>query len=365
MALRGASLLELVAFQEESEMAGIYRRGRIWWARTQRNGREYRQSLKTASRNVALKRFKEWEENVSAFAHGFKVRRSYQDAMYHFLTSHVPNLKPKSQARYRTSAKKLTSQFENYDLHQITHGKLKEFEIWRRSEGAKAPTIRRDLACLSSMFETIITDWDLEIVNPVPQFLKKRRKRGLRESQPRTRYLTHEEEVELLAHAADYLKPMIEFAIDTGLRLEEQFSLTWANVSLERSEITIRNTKSGVDRVVPLLKRSAQNSAHFSRHIKPPHYVFHKKDGSRYIRVTRGLAGAARRAGIKGLTWHDLRRTCGCRLLQDYELSIEQVSKWLGHKSIAQTQRAYAFLEVDQLHEAVKDRTETGTGDAD
>jgi integrase len=49
---------------------------------------------------------------------------------------------------------------------------------------------------------------------------------------------------------------------------------------------------------------------------------------------------------IEPLSWHDLRRTCGCRLLQDYQRSRGQVSKWLGHASISVTERNYAFLTV-------------------
>ena len=69
--------------------------------------------------------------------------------------------------------------------------------------------------------------------------------------------------------------------------------------------------------------------------------------------MTRGLAGAAKRAGIKDLRWHDLRRTCGCRLLQEHRMRMEEVAKWLGHQSMGQTERAYAFLEVDDLHAAM------------
>jgi len=56
---------------------------------------------------------------------------------------------------------------------------------------------------------------------------------------------------------------------------------------------------------------------------------------------------------IPDLIWHDLRRTCGCRLLQVWKMSMEEVSKWLGHSSVTQTEKVYAFLEVKQLHDAV------------
>ena len=65
------------------------------------------------------------------------------------------------------------------------------------------------------------------------------------------------------------------------------------------------------------------------------------------------LKVAARRAGINDLIWHDLRRTCGCRLLQDYGASMKEVCDWLGHSSVLVTEQRYAFLRVDDLHRRV------------
>lgn len=339
---------------------------RYWWGRVQRDGRIFRKSLKTTVRSVAEKRLAAWREELDAIGYGEQPARTYDEAMLHFLEGHVPTLKPSSQRRYRASAKGLTVELTGLPLHRITSGRLSDFEAIRRGQGASAPTIRRDLACLSSMFETVILDWDLEIPNPVPIFLKKRAKRGqLKESPPRVRYLDHEEETRLIAHASPYLRPMIIFAIDTGLRLEEQLSLVWAQVNLQRREISLTVTKTGTPRRVPILPRTLDLLEHHPRFLRSE-YVFHKQtDGSRFGKLTRGLAGAAKRAKIKNLRWHDLRRTCGCRLLQDHGLSMEQVGKWLGHKLITQTQRAYAFLEVDQLHAAIQADKETVKGRAD
>ena len=46
-------------------------------------------------------------------------------------------------------------------------------------------------------------------------------------------------------------------------------------------------------------------------------------------------------------------RTCGCRLLQNHGLSFAQVRDWLGHLNVQQTERAYAFLTVENLKEAI------------
>ena len=61
-----------------------------------------------------------------------------------------------------------------------------------------------------------------------------------------------------------------------------------------------------------------------------------------------------KRAQIARASWHDMRRTCGCRLLQEHDMSFEKVSAWLGHADVRVTQQRYAFLRVEQLHDAIR-----------
>lgn len=348
-------------------MATLYKRpdSKFWQARFQYKNQDYRTSTDTTSRTVAERRAEKWEAEIKELAWGGMAPRDFMDAMHEFLTVHGKTLKPQSLRRYMVSAKALIPHFKGKKLHKIARADLAEYEMVRREEGVTAPTIRRDLACLSSMF-SFEMEFERVGYNPVPAFLKSRKKRGLREAKPRTRYLSHDEEHRLLEAAPDYLRPMIAFAIDTGLRLDEQLSLTWPQVSRSRQQIMLEDTKSDDPRIIPLLPRAVTILGTVTRHIRPhgePDWVFCKRDGSRYGKLTRGLTAAAKRAGIKHLRWHDLRRTCGCRLLQDRKASMEEVSKWLGHESITQTERAYAFLENEQLHERVG--TNPGTEHAD
>lgn len=66
-------------------------------------------------------------------------------------------------------------------------------------------------------------------------------------------------------------------------------------------------------------------------------------------------------AGLKDVRWHDLRRTCGCRRIQDHGWKLEEVKALLGHSSVVVTEKIYAFLRVEDL-EAVRspDRHKAG-----
>jgi len=107
---------------------------------------------------------------------------------------------------------------------------------------------------------------------------------------------------------------------------------------------------------VPIVERSYRLLTHHPVFLGKP-WVFHRDSGDRYSTkspyIWECFKKIARNAGVEDVTIHDLRRTCGCRLLRDRRMSLEVVSKWLGHSSVLVTERVYAFLEIDQLHEAV------------
>jgi hypothetical protein len=46
-------------------------------------------------------------------------------------------------------------------------------------------------------------------------------------------------------------------------------------------------------------------------------------------------------------------------------MDIYKVARWLGHASVAVTERSYAFLGRDDLHAALRLGTKLGTGHAD
>lgn len=336
-------------------MASIYKRGKIYWARAERDGRDLRRSLKTTNRTIAEKRLGEWVTELDHVAAGGKPKRTFEEAATRFVNEHLPTLKPGAAKRYGVSLQVLTMHLGSLSLDQISSGKLADFEAARRLDGVTSGTIRRDLACLSSML-TSAEDWEWIDIggNIVPAYLRRRSRRGLKEAPPRTRYLTEAEEGRLLREAAPDVAIAIQLAIDTGLRREELFSLTWGQVNMTRGIIaTTTDTKSKRSRSVPLPPRSAQNIARLPRWIDCKHVLVNPDTGNRYMQMNKGLAGAVRRARLPHLCWHDLRRTAGCRWLQRDGRSMEEVSILLGHSGVDVTQKCYAFLDGETVAQSV------------
>ena len=343
----------------------LYKRGKIWWGRVQHKGDRHEESLGTENKAAARDRLAKWVARKQAENWGEKPRRSLNEAIDQFAAKHFRKLKPSSVTRYLVSIERLTEHFNLLDetlfLDDIGSARLIGFEEARLADGVKPSSVRRDLACLSSIFSRA-EEWEWITHNPVKPFLRGRKSQGLREGEARQRYLSHEEELAVLNNAAPKALRAITFAIDTGLRKEEQFSLLRTDVDLHKHEITIRpeHAKSGRGRKVPILPRTVTMLKEmFAERLS--RYVFTTYAGNRYSQKSptmyEALQKAVRRAGItEHVEWHDLRRTCGCRLLQDYGMSMEKVSHWLGHSSIKVTETRYAFLKIDDLHTAIRNR---------
>lgn len=157
-------------------------------------------------------------------------------------------------------------------------------------------------------------------------------------------------------------RPMVVFALFTGLRLSEQWWLDWSDLTADAVVVSKSvgglPAKSGKVREVPLLPMALEAvrvQRAFGR--KGP-IVFVGQYGARR-RDTKAPLSFPRwveAAGIKRhVTWHDLRHTCATALLAGWwgrKWSLDEVCKLLGHSSIAVTER-YARKLNETLRLAV------------
>src|SRR6266536_2289352 len=105
----------------------------------------------------------------------------------------------------------------------------------------------------------------------------------LKPSPPRRRYLSHEEESRLLKAADPRVRQHIIFAIETGLRQEEQFSLKWEQVDLHRRELKLFVTKTGTPRIVPLSDRALIALQSLPPAPTSPFVFVNPRTGQRYV----------------------------------------------------------------------------------
>lgn len=179
------------------------------------------------------------------------------------------------------------------------------------------------------------------------------------EPQGRLRFLSGGEIARLQEIMSPEDWPIVQFALETGLRQSEQFKARWEWVDMERGILTIPHSKSGRTRHIPL-SEGALSILKASRSWIDSPYLFpspvtpnQPRNGDDFAR--RIFGEALKRGKIEGVTWHTLRHTFASRLVMA-GVDIRTVQELMGHSTITMTMR-YAHLSPNHLRDAVNKAT--------
>jgi integrase len=235
--------------------------------------------------------------------------------------------------------------FGRMDLGAISALDIETYRVERLKAGVSKSTTNREMALLKKMYH-LAMDWGYATENPVLKVKLFSERDNLKE-----RVLTEAEEVKLLAACAAHLKPIVAFALNTGMRRGEILGLRWDQIDAKARTVRAIKTKSGRDRVIPL-NDVAVEILKLQRAKAKGEHVFPSTKGNEYFKAVRkSFAGACRRAGISGLRFHDLRHTFATRLIQR-GADIVTVQKLLGHSSVTITER-YTHSGAEEKRAAV------------
>ncbi|KQV51376.1 site-specific integrase [Duganella sp. Root336D2] len=226
----------------------------------------------------------------------------------------------------------------------------------RQRAGAGGVTIAVDLTYLGSVLKAAKNLWRLPVDPTVTAAARDNMKYlGLSpKSIERDRRPTAEELTSLKAHFNAIKRqkvPMadiIDFAVETAMRLGEIIRLQWDDLNEEHRTIIIRNRKhptekTGNDQEVPLLGSAFEIVKRQPRH----------RDEGRIFPVTDGTVSsifprACNKLGIQDLRFHDLRHEGVSRLFEQ-RYSIEEVALVSGHRDWKMLSR-YLHLRARDLH---------------
>lgn len=252
--------------------------------------------------------------------------------------------------RVQSCLKQLSRFFGKHYLQNITPILIEKYKQKRLNDGIKPASVNRELSVLKRSFNLAIT-WKMIKENPVKEV------RFLRQSEPRERILTEEEEKKLLEMSTMHVKPIILTALRTGMRKNEIANLKWEQVNLRYKEIEVVKTKSGRKRIIPMSEDLYELFVSLHNQKKDSEFVFQYEDLKtgelkhlRYFR--RAFETGCRRAKIIGFTFHDLRHTFASRLVRS-GVDLITVKDLLGHYSVRTTER-YTHSNQEQKRKAVE-----------
>jgi integrase len=328
-------------------MASVYKRGPTWWVRFQFEGEHVRRSARTTNKRQAEAFLRNlMAEYAERARNGDKPRHLLRDVVERFFAE--TTIKPGTRRTYTSNSRNWIAACGHLHLDEIDRKVIASFISERKKSGVTDTTIRRDIAFLGTMISMAI-GWGWIDTNPVTAMSKK----FLRESPPRTRFLTRTEFKRLHAVAHADLKPIITLAVETGMRKEEMLGLTMDSLDLRRREVHLQETKTNSPRRVPLSDKAIETITDLLAKPNRPtsRYLFCKPDGSRMLCNKKGFKAACERAGIVNFRFHDLRHTFASWWVQGGG-DLYKLSRVLGHRTLQMTAR-YGHLRTDDLHEEI------------
>jgi len=254
------------------------------------------------------------------------------------------NKAPSTYRRHdKVNISNLTSFFKEMYIFEITPQLIEKYKAKRLEKVAPA-TVNRELANLKHMFTKAI-EWDYVKTNPVKMV------KSLKEPPGRLRYLKPPEFEALFNSCADYIRPILVTALNTGMRKSEILRLKWADVDLKNRKITVVEAKNNESRIVPINKTLYQELLSLFEKAKGE-YVFTDGNGHPFGDIKKGFLAAVRRAGLEDFRFHDLRHTFGSYMVMQ-GADLRTIQQIMGHKDIRMTLR-YAHLSSRHVQEAVE-----------
>jgi integrase len=226
------------------------------------------------------------------------------------------------------------------------------------ADGIHAPTIEAVHKLLNATMNVAVQEDRIQR-NPAAKI-------KLAKTQPRDAFFLTTAQVDAIAHeAGERHGTMIRFLAYTGLRAGEASSLKVRNVDMMHRTVRVveggsgRGTKSRKVRVVPFPAVLTDDlAAHIAKYSVPSDqdaYVFPNDSGGKLNMQNfrkRVLYAAAVRAGVlrdgEPPRVHDLRHTAAS-LMASAGFSLHEVSRMLGHASVAITGDLYTHIFPSEL----------------
>jgi integrase len=288
---------------------GLYRRGKIYWFRIQHDGQRIQETTGTQNKKLAKRIYAKAVTDVQE-GKWFDIKkrtRTFDELMEKYMREYaLPNKSPRTIEKDTYSFKRLSEHFSGKMLHEITPQTIADYKGYRRGHNVKPATLAKELELL------------------------------------------------LLSFSPEWLREIIVFALNTGMRREEILSLTWNHVDLLRKVATLIETKNGEQRTVPLNQLSIEVLQRASTVRNISGYVFPSQNGKKIMprNLLRTFFTARAKAGLQDVRFHDLRHSFASRMVQA-GVDLYVVKELLGHKSFKMTAR-YAHHNTDSLKHGVE-----------
>ena len=334
-------------------MASIRKRGELQWeARVRRRGQPIQcKTFTTKARAETWVRQVEGEMDRGVFVSRAEAENTtLAEALARYAQEVTPRKKATTASRERDRIRAWAgSPLSQRSLASVRGKDVAEVLRDMEKRGLSANTVRLHLALLSHLFNTARTAWGMEsLSNPVDLV------KGQRPKLPagRNRRLVGDEETRLRAAAQAYdrvappgagtIEALIIWAIETAMRRGEMAAMLWEHLDRTGRTLLIPDTKTGVPRTIPLSPAALKTIEGLSP--KARGLVWNRSPDA----ISRAFMEVCKAAGVRGLTFHDLRHEATSRLFEKHGFSALEAAAVTGHKTMQMLKR-YTHLRAEDL----------------
>ncbi len=275
-------------------------------------GRTNDMSLKSAKAIAKTKRSEiALGGDPSAAAEKIRAELTYGEAMEQYYLPDVEQRLRRPEYYRKLFDGRIKAEIGHKKLNSVTRADVQAFHSRLINEGLSAAYANRHLQIIKASYNFFINTLEIATIRNPAVGLK------LYTEIAKDRILT-EQEVEnlipvLLEAEGQYKVPalIIRFLLATGLRSGECFSLRWQSCDLVNNRLHIESTSSKNKRsdAIPINTAAEQVLSECSKETDWP--FANPATGKPYTTIKKAFKTLMSKAGIEGVTVHDLRRTAG------------------------------------------------------
>jgi integrase len=288
-----------------------------------------------------------WEDYVKSQArlgyYPFDRPIRFLDFSKIYLERKTPGRSPRAIETDQYRMKNLVDFFGNHYLSKITPNTIEEYKTSRLNKVSPS-TINRELALLSNFFHRAVS-WGYLPRSPFRDIKK------YPEPLKRGRVLIEDELERLLKCSSPSLSLIILIGYYAGLRRGEILDLKWSDFDLKAGFMTVRSTKTGESRSVPLHPILIEEVKRYPVHLKIDFIIPNLRTGNRLKNFKTAWRTATRKAGIENFRFHDLRHTFISNMAMSGADPLT-IKRFTGHKTLSMLVR-YSHLSDKHMREAI------------
>src|SRR6185295_4744811 len=312
---------------------GVYRRhdSSTYWISLVINGKRERQDTGVQDRRAAGDIFAAWQVQVArAKWLGLPAptpQHTVQDLLREYAAKVTPRKSPASQRRDHVVLERFNKRWGTLVLDQLRTKTVEDY-LTERLHDVTLATVSKELGILKSAYARAMR-WDWVSTTPF---------RGIalnQEGEERVRWLTDEEEAQLIATAAPWLREFILLGLDTGLRRSNLVGLQWSWLHDHGTVLVVPRQLVKAKKATVMIPLTTRAATIIQRHERQGPHVFTQPDGQAYSVDQVGMAviRTAKDAQLPGVSLHTLRHTFISRLVQAGR-PLPEVAALAGHRDI-------------------------------